>query len=285
MSFYSNSIFIITGAGSGMGKAMTEQCLNKGATVFALDIREELLLTLKEQFPSKPLHTRVLDVADATAIASFAENTIPLLENKTLVLINNAGVALATGRFIDTPLSDFEWLLNINLWGVIRMTKAFLPYMLKTQKGRIVNLSSVFGLAGVANQSAYSTSKFGVRGFSDVLRMELHDTPIKVTTVHPGGVKTNITRFSKMGGTVFTSKMMEETISRFDEIAKTSPEKAAGFILKAAEKGQARLIIGADGRLFEWITRLFPTAYIGILKFGLERRFGDIYDKHGIPKS
>ncbi|MBX7181073.1 MAG: SDR family NAD(P)-dependent oxidoreductase [Bacteroidia bacterium] len=285
MSFYSNSIFIITGAASGMGKAMTEQCLQNGATVFALDIRAELLQQLSQRFPNAHLHTQILDVSDATAIADFADRTIPLLNGKTLVLINNAGVALATGRFIDTPLSDFEWLLNINLWGVIRMTKAFLPYMLKTQKGRIVNLSSVFGLAGVANQSAYSTSKFGVRGFSDVLRMELHDTPIKVTTVHPGGVKTNITRFSKMGGKVFTSKMMEETISRFDEIAKTSPEKAAGLILKAAEKGQARLIIGADGRLFEWITRLFPTAYIGMIKFGLEKRFGDIYDKHGIPKS
>lgn len=285
MSFYSNSIFIITGAASGMGKAMTEQCLQNGATVFALDIRAELLQQLSQRFPNAHLHTQILDVSDATAIADFADRTIPLLNGKTLVLINNAGVALATGRFIDTPLSDFEWLLNINLWGVIRMTKAFLPYMLETQKGRIVNLSSVFGLAGVANQSAYSTSKFGVRGFSDVLRMELHDTPIKVTTVHPGGVKTNITRFSKMGGKVFTSKMMEETISRFDEIAKTSPEKAAGLILKAAEKGQARLIIGADGRLFEWITRLFPTAYIGMIKFGLEKRFGDIYDKHGIPKS
>jgi NADP-dependent 3-hydroxy acid dehydrogenase YdfG len=283
MKFYTDSIFIITGAGSGMGLSMTNLVLSKGGTVIALDKVEASIHRLREQFKGQKLQAQVLDVADPKAIESFAAETIPQLNGRKLVLINNAGVALASGRFVDTPLADFEWLLSINLWGVIRMTKAFLPYMLDTKQGHIVNISSIFGLAGVTNQSAYSTSKFGVRGFSDVLRMELHGTPIKVTCVHPGGVKTNITRSSRMAGSVFTKNMMDEAISRFDEIAKTSPEKAAQLILQATEKGQARLLIGADGRLFEWLTRLFPTSYIGLLKFGLEKTFGDIYDKNGKP--
>ena len=283
MKFYTDSIFIITGAGSGMGLSMTNLVLSKGGTVFALDKVEASILHLREQFQGQKLQAKVLDVADPKAIESFAAETIPQLNGRKLVLINNAGVALASGRFVDTPLDDFEWLLSINLWGVIRMTKAFLPYMIDTNQGHIVNLSSVFGLAGVTNQSAYSTSKFGVRGFSDVLRMELYGTQIKVTCVHPGGVKTNITRSSRIAGKVFTQEMMKEAILRFDTIAKTSPEKAAQLILRAAEKGQARLLIGADGRLFEWITRLFPTSYIGLLKFVLEKTFGDIYDKNGKP--
>ena len=283
MKFYKESVFIITGAGSGIGRCLTKLVLSKGGEVVAIDKVEASLHDLSVQLKGQKIKTVLLDVGDAKAIEILAKEMLAELHGQRLVLINNAGVALASGRFADTPLTDFEWLLKINLWGLIAMTKAFLPYMLSTRKGHIVNISSVFGLAGVANQSAYSTSKFGVRGFSDVLRMELLDTPIKVTCVHPGGIKTNIARSSRMAGSVFNQNLMDEAISRFDKIARTSPEKAAQRILEATEKGRPRLLIGPDSYLFEWLTRLFPSAYVPWLKYILGKTFGDIYDKNGKP--
>ncbi len=198
MNPFQNATVIITGAGSGIGRQLTIQAAAEGARVIATDINEGGLAETKN-LSSGNVTTAQLDVANADAILVFAAQTIPTLDNQRLILVNNAGVALGSGPFSTTDLADFEWLLSINLWGVVRMTKAFLPYMLEQNQGHIVNLSSVFGLAGVMHQSAYCTAKFGVRGFSDVLRMELLDTKIGVTCVHPGGIKTNIAARAHLG--------------------------------------------------------------------------------------
>ncbi|MBO0937076.1 SDR family NAD(P)-dependent oxidoreductase [Fibrella sp. HMF5335] len=265
---------LITGAGSGIGRELARQAALTGATVMATDINEATLAETNQLAGGK-LQTHRLDVADAAAIEAFAAMIIPTLHpEKPLILINNAGVALGSGPFATTDLADFEWLLNINLWGVIRMTKAFLPYMQQHNRGQIVNISSVFGLAGVENQSAYCTAKFGVRGFSDVLRMELLGTGISVTCVHPGGIKTNIAAAARIGkGGFVTETMHKQGAASFAAAAKTTPARAAEIILAGVARRKARVLIGNDARQIEWITRLFPTRYVSIIKSQIQKAF------------
>lgn len=263
-----NSITIVTGAASGIGRHIAIQAAANNSQVIATDIDESGLTQTQRLAKANghDIQIRRLDVANAGAIQTFAETIIPTLQNKKLFLINNAGVALAAGPFAATPLPDFEWLIDINLYGVIRMTKAFLPYMLARNEGHIVNMSSIFGLAGVRFQSAYCTAKFGVHGFNEALRVELFDTNIKVTSVHPGGVKTNIAANAKMAGDYITREDQIETAKKFAANARTQPAEAARQILKAAAKGQPRLLIGADAKFIAALVRLLPAAYIGVLR-------------------
>lgn len=278
MSPLHNATVIITGAGSGIGRQLTIQAAAEGAHVIATDINEAGLTETKQQASGQVTITH-LDVADPDAIRAFADETIPTLANQRLILVNNAGVALGSGPFSETGLDEFEWLLNINLWGVVRMTKAFLPFMMTQGRGdgpcgHIVNVSSVFGLAGVMNQSAYCTAKFGVRGFSDVLRMELLDTNIGVTCVHPGGIKTNIATNARLGKSGFvTDAMHRQGAVSFEKAAKTTPEEAARQIWNGVRQNKARVLIGADARRIEWLTRLFPTRYVRLMRRQIEKAF------------
>ena len=269
-----NTTFLITGAGSGIGRELARQTALTGAQVIATDVNEATLAETN-QLANGKLQTHRLDVADAAAIQAFADQIIPTLDpSRPLILINNAGVALGSGPFATTDLTDFEWLLSINLWGVVRMTKAFLPHMIAHNRGQIVNISSVFGLAGVENQSAYCTAKFGVRGFSDVLRMELLDTGIGVTCVHPGGIKTNIAAAARIGqGGFVTEAMHKQGAASFADAAKTTPQRAAEIILAGIARRKARVLIGNDARQIEWVTRLFPTRYVSIIKRQIQKAF------------
>lgn len=275
MNPFQNATVIITGAGSGIGRQLTIQAAAEGAHVIATDIDEAGLAGTKQQSSGR-VTTIQLDVSDADAILTFARQTIPTLANQRLILVNNAGVALGSGPFSATELDEFEWLLNINLWGVVRMTKAFLPYMTaQAAGGHIVNVSSVFGLAGVMNQSAYCTAKFGVRGFSDVLRMELLDTNIGVTCVHPGGIKTNIAANARVGRSGFvTDAMHQQGAVSFEKVAKTTPQEAARQIWNGVRQNKARILIGADARQIDWLTRLFPTRYVRLMRRQIEKAFG-----------
>lgn len=283
MQSLDHSTVIITGAGSGIGRQLTIQAAAQGASVIATDINETELSETK-QLSKGDVTTARLDVADPDAILAFADQTLPTLAQpdgsaRRLVLVNNAGVALGSGPFSVTDLTDFEWLLSINLWGVIRMTKAFLPYMMAHHQtgglgNHIVNLSSVFGLAGVMNQSAYCTAKFGVRGFSDALRMELADTNIRVTCVYPGGIKTNIAANARLGKGGFVTKAMHrQGAVSFAKAAKTTPEEAARQIWDGVRRNKARVLIGPDARLIERLTRLFPTSYVTMIRRQIEKTF------------
>jgi len=270
---FQNATVIITGAASGIGRQLTIQAAAGGAHVIATDVNEADLAATKQQ-ASGHVTTARLDVSDAEAIRAFADLTIPTLTNQRLILVNNAGVALGSGPFSVTELDEFEWLMNINLWGVVRMTKAFLPYMTAQQTGHIVNVSSVFGLAGVMHQSAYCTAKFGVRGFTDVLRMELLDTNIGITCVHPGGIKTNIATNARVGKSGFvTDAMHRQGAVSFEKAAKTTPEEAARQIWNGVRQNKARVLIGADARQIEWLTRLFPTRYVRLMRRQIEKAF------------
>lgn len=273
MNPFRNATVIITGAGSGIGRQLTIQAAARNAFVIATDVNEAGLAETKKLSPGSVTIAR-LDVANPDLIQDFADEIVPSLNERKLILINNAGVALGSGPFQETDLDDFDWLLNINLWGVVRMTKAFLPYMLERNAGHIVNLSSVFGLAGVMNQSAYCTAKFGVRGFSDALRMELLGTGVKVTCVHPGGIKTNISANARIGrGGFVTDAMHRQSVLSFEKAARTTPEEAARQIWQGVGKNKARVLIGSDARQIEWLTRLFPTAYVRLLRGRIEKAF------------
>jgi butyryl-CoA dehydrogenase len=280
---FTNSAVIVTGAASGIGRQLALQAAVRGAAVLATDIQAAGLEETRETGRRQGLEmeTALLDVGDPEAIRQFARRVLPWLGGRKLILINNAGVGLFTGDFGHTELDDFAWLLDINLWGVVRLTKAFYPYFLKRNEGHIVNLSSVFGLGGFTNQSAYCTSKFAVRGFTETLRMELAGTGICTTCVHPGGVKTNIVRHSLPRGAVATEAMHRESIASFEQSARTTPEKAARLILNAVEKKKERLLIGSDAKALDLITRLFPVWYSRILKKQVERTFSNPFTRKG----
>jgi butyryl-CoA dehydrogenase len=281
MSYFNNANTIITGAGSGMGRQMALQASKRGARVIAVDYNTTTLDETKAlaQAQGSAIETFVLDVANAQAIEAFATQLIPTFNKGRLILINNAGVSIFTGNFEHTPLDEFEWLINVNMWGVIRLTKAFYPYFLEHNNGHIVNLSSVFGLGGMGGNSAYCTSKFAVRGFTETIRMELADTNVGTTSVHPGGVKTNIVRNQVPKGGHTTDEMLSNVVNKFEKNARTTPEHAAQQILDAVEKKKTRLVIGSDGKMLDFVTRLFPQAYTNIVRKKAKKSFGDPYKK------
>jgi butyryl-CoA dehydrogenase len=193
---------------------------------------------------------------------------------KVNLIFNNAGVAL--GATIEAmSYEDFEWLMNINFWGVVHGTKAFLPHLKAAGEGHIVNLSSVFGLISVPSQSAYNAAKFGVRGFTDALRMELDmdKCGVSSTTVHPGGIKTNIARNARMDPSVVAlAGDAERARHQFDKLAMTSPEKAARQILAAVENNKRRALIGPDAKVIDVISRLPAGLYQRVLARGAKHR-------------
>ena len=205
------------------------------------------------------VETAVLDVADRAAFQVYAESVQSSFGRVNMVF-NNAGVALGAD-VVDMSWEDFDWLMGINFGGVVNGTKAFLPYLIASGDGHLVNTSSVFGLVGIPSQSAYNAAKFGVRGFTEALRQEMKISrhPVTVTCVHPGGVKTNIVNnargVSGMGADTATIASM------FNNIARTTPEKAACAILKGMDKKKPRVLIGADARGFDFVARVVGPRY------------------------
>jgi NAD(P)-dependent dehydrogenase (short-subunit alcohol dehydrogenase family) len=279
MNAFTTAVVVITGAASGIGRALALQAASRGADVIATDINAVSLEETKGMAfqEGRSITTEVLDVSDAKAIEQFSLRWIPQLNGRKLVLINNAGVALLSGSFEHTSLADFEWLVRINLWGAIYLTKAFYPYLLEQNAGHIVNISSVFGLVGIEHQAAYCTAKFALRGFTETLRMELTDTNIYTTTVHPGGVDTNIVRNSRLNERIASKETHQTSITRFAKLAITTSDSAARQILNAVEKKQARLVIGKDGRTLDLLARLLPVGYTALVKKRLEKTFGNPY--------
>jgi short-subunit dehydrogenase len=178
-------------------------------------------------------------------------------------LINNAGVALC-GSFEEISLKDFEWLMNINFWGVIYGTKVFLPILKQQEKAHIINISSVFGLVAPPGQSAYCASKFAVRGFTESLRHELEDTNIVVSSVHPGGIKTNIVNNSRVGENA-GEDIKKKVVKFFDKASPTTAEQAADVIAKGIKRQNPRILIGSDARQIDIIQRLFPAKYFSVM--------------------
>ena len=254
----------ITGAGSGIGRALAVELARAGTHLALSDVDEVGLaetVTKAEGFGVKVTSARV-DVADREAVERWADEVVADHGQVNLVF-NNAGVAL--GATVEgARYEDLHWLIDINFWGVVHGTKAFLPHLKASGAGHVVNISSVFGLLGIPSQSAYNAAKFAVRGFTDALRMELEIDPcgVSATTVHPGGIKTNIAKNARMDDSVTAmADDPEEARRDFERLFMTTPEKAARQIVKAVQRNRRRALIGPDAKAIDLISRL-PAAVI-----------------------
>jgi NAD(P)-dependent dehydrogenase (short-subunit alcohol dehydrogenase family) len=251
---------VVTGAAGGIGRGIAMALARRGCHLALADIDATALARTATEIatPGVRVSRYGLDVADRAAVAAFP--TRVLADHPGVdVLVNNAGVALG-GTFVEIAEADFDWLLAINFWGVVRMTRAFLPLLQKSSEARIVNLSSLFGLVAPPGQSAYSASKFAVRGFSESLRHELAGTSIGVTVVHPGGVATSIARSSRLPA----SLPAEEVAKRrkfFDSFLTMPAEVAGETIVRGVENRQARILVGSDAKFAALVERLFPVNY------------------------
>jgi short-subunit dehydrogenase len=262
----------ITGAGSGIGRETAALLARHGCHVALSDVNEQGLAETAAICRSHGIEVRTarVDVAQRQEVHAWAESVAKELGAVHLI-INNAGVALGA-TIEDTRYEDFEWLMNINFWGVVHGTKAFLPHLKAAGEGHIVNISSVFGLIAVPTQAAYNAAKFAVKGFTEALRQELEveDSPIGVTCVHPGGIKTNIARSARM--THRHGWVNAQSVTDFEKLLATTPERAASDILSAILKNRRRQLIGPDAVFIDLLQRVMPTLYQRLLVAGARRR-------------
>jgi len=257
----------LTGAASGIGRALAFELAARGADLALADIDEPQLTALANELRQRhqvSISAHRIDVAQDDEVRRFAEAAIrqhPRLN----VLINNAGVALQ-GWFEEMTLAEFDWVMTTNFWGVVRGTHYFLPHLQAQPEAHIVNISSLFGLIAPVGQTAYSASKFAVRGFTEALRHELAATTVRVTCVHPGGIATNILRNARAVKAVDAERRAKAS-KRFAEMAKTTPEQAAAVIVEGLLRNQPRVLIGDDARFMDRIQRWLPTSYWRVLAY------------------
>ncbi len=281
MKSVQGKVAAITGAGSGIGRETAALLARSGCHVALSDVNEQGLAETAAICRGHGVEVRTarVDVAKRQEVHAWADSVAKDLGAVHLI-INNAGVALGA-TIEDTSYEDFEWLMNINFWGVVHGTKAFLPHLKAAGDGHIVNISSVFGLIGVPTQAAYNAAKFAVKGFTEALRQELEieGLPIGVTSVHPGGIKTNIARSARV--TMRKGWVDEESNRDFEKAFSTSPEEAAQDILQAILKNRRRQLIGADAVLIDLVQRTLPTLYQALVVAGARRRRRKLLDKAG----
>ena len=274
MKTFDDRVAAITGAGSGIGRALAKDLARRGTHLALADIDEVGLAETVTQCEGAGVKVTAaaVDVADRAAVQAWADQVVDEHGRVNLV-VNNAGVAL--GATVEgMAYADLEWLMGINFWGVVHGTKAFLPHLKATGEGHIVNLSSVFGLISIPSQSAYNAAKFAVRGFTDALRMELEveRCGVSCTTIHPGGIKTNIARNARMDDSVAALAGRGDAAAEFDRLLMTSPEKAARQILTAVARNRRRALIGPDAKVLDLVGRLPAGAYQRVIVQGAKRR-------------
>lgn len=260
MRGFAGKVAVVTGAGSGIGQALAVELAHAGAGVAISDIDPERLAQTEALLTAigAPVKADQLNVAEREMFIAYADGVNHHF-GKVNQVYNNAGVAY-TGDVELAPFKDIERVMDINFWGVVNGTKAFLPYLIASGDGHVVNVSSLFGLAAVAGQAAYNSSKFAVRGFTEALRQEMITAghPVKVTTIHPGGIKTAIARDSTTADGLDHDGLAE----LFDKrLASTSPQKAARIILDGVRKNRARVLVGADAKVLDLVVRLTGSGY------------------------
>jgi short-subunit dehydrogenase len=274
MTAISGSAAAITGAASGIGRALALELAARGCDLALADRDEAGLQQLAAEIgrdPDRKVSVHRVDVGEPGQIQDFAAAAIAA-HPELNILINNAGVALL-GSFAEVEQAQMEWLININFWGVVHGTRAFLPHLANQRAAHIVNLSSIFGIIAPPGQTAYCAAKFAVRGFSESLRHELAmaNSPVKLSVVHPGGVSTNIVRNSRTGTGVSDNARRAQSIDRFDAMAKTTPAAAARRIIDGIEKNQPRILIGNDAWFMDLLQRFRPSTYWAVLAKRLEK--------------
>lgn len=268
---FTDGLAVITGAGSGIGAALSRSLARRGTHLALVDRDQDGLdATRRSLHQNVRVSLHPLDVTDAQAVDALPQAVERDHGSAANMLINNAGVALQ-GQFEDVPEQDFDWLMDINLHAPIRLTRIFLPHLRTRPTAQIVNISSVFGLIGPAGQTAYSTAKFGLRGFSEALRHELDGTTVGVTVVHPGGISTQIARNTRRTSKDLSPEELEERLKTIETMLVMPPDQAGDIITNGIEHRAKRVLIGSDARRIDRIQRLFPAGYWSILRkqFGM----------------
>ena len=296
--YYRNHVAAITGAGSGMGRELAVHLAQMGCHVALSDINPEQLAQTKELLVGYDVKVTmtVLDVSDNKAVQAWADDVMSD-HGKVNFIFNNAGVALYS-TVEGSSIDELEWVMDINFWGVVYGTKAFLPLIKNsvkesestkngkdskarqfTEHGHIINISSLFGLTAQPSQSAYNSSKFAVRGFTESLRQELNiqRCGVSATCIHPGGIKTNIANSARGNDSISDLGMRggSKAISSFNKFLKFDASEAAWIILQAAATNQPRCLIGNDAKIIDAVQRVFPSSYSKILNdvHKLSRKF------------
>ncbi|OLT31970.1 hypothetical protein BJF84_15640 [Rhodococcus sp. CUA-806] len=261
--FYGTAI--VTGAASGIGRALARRLAERGSDLALVDRDASGLDTLSDELRQRhsnlEITTYAADLADTDQVQILGE-TLADTHPGTRLLVNNAGVALS-GSFAQCTKADFDWLLAVNLVAPIDLVRALLPTMRKNHAPHIVNVSSVFGLVAPAGNTAYSSSKFGIRGFTEALRAELAPSGVSVTCVHPGGIKTNIALSARIGSNMSDAERndAERSNIEFDKVLAITPEQAADTIVAGIARRRPRVLIGASATIPDLVARIFPTRY------------------------
>jgi short-subunit dehydrogenase len=263
MRSLANAVAVITGAGSGIGRALAMELARRGCALALTDINAAALEATNGLVDRRVrTMTRCVDVANLAEMTAFRDE-VQSEFGRVSVLINNAGVGLY-GRFTEVSISDFEWIVGINFWGTVYGCKLFLPMLLQEPAANIVTISSVFGIVAPPLNSGYCASKFAVRGFSETLRHELALSNVRLTVVHPGGIDTNIARTSRVGAHADPEKFNVD-VDEFQKKLVATPEYAASKIVRAILRDAPRLLIGGDARILDLVQRFWPARYIAVL--------------------
>jgi len=267
---FAGKVAVVTGAGSGIGQALALELGRSGARVAISDVDVDGLAQTEEELKAIGAQVKAdrLDVTEREAFLAYADAVAEHF-GKVNQIYNNAGIAFS-GDIEVSQFKDIERVMDVDFWGVVNGTKAFLPHLIASGDGHVINVSSLFGLMSVPGQAAYNSAKFAVRGFTEALRQEmvLAGHPVGVTTVHPGGIKTAIAR----NATAAEGLDAGEMAKMFDKrLARTSPKRAAEIILEAVRKNNARVLVGADAKALDILVRLTGSGYQRIVGLAMGR--------------
>ncbi len=264
-------VAVLTGAGGGIGRATAQALARRGCHIALVDVDPEGLRQTAALVALSGVRVseHVIDIASRAQVAELPA-LVMAAHGQVDILINNAGVALG-GTFEQTSEADFDWLMEINFHGVVRMTRAFLPLLRERDAARIVNVSSLFGLVSPPGQTAYSASKFAVRGFSNALRHELEGSVVGVTVVHPGGIATSIARNARLPASAvsITASDMEKRVRQAEKMLRMPAEKAGEILVKGIERERPRVLVGLDAKIVALLERLMPVHYWRLLGRGM----------------
>ena len=265
MTLSKNSVAVVTGAASGIGRALAVRLAKEKIAGIAIsDVNENGLNETAEMISEAGVDcsSHVVDVSNREEMKAFAEAAVEK-HGRATHLINNAGVALI-GNVEEVSIEDIEWLMGINFWGTVYGVKFFLPILREQPEAHIVNVSSIFGIIAPPGNAAYCASKFAVRGFTEALRHELDGTNIAVSCVHPGGVKTNIGKESRVGE-MSTEADKKKAAIFLEKASRTTADEAAEIILKGIKNRDPKILIGTDAITIDKIQRLFPRKYFAVM--------------------
>lgn len=262
MKTLTNKNVVITGAGGGIGRALALQFADEGCGLAISDINKDSLLETEKllEKTGARVYSEILDVSDRESMEGYPEKVVKTLGGVDVV-VNNAGVVVVS-TVEEHTVDDYEWLMGINFWGVLYGSKFFIPHLRNASEACIVNISSVFGMMSMPNLSSYNAAKFAVRGFSESLAHELHDSNVRVMTVYPGGVKTGFAKSARFCSTPGKKKKTHQEFNNlFEKYSMSTPESTSRAVIRGLKKNKKRVLVGPDAFSGDLMVRMFPVAH------------------------